>query len=182
MVVQASKSWAPGSLHERGGHGSHSISLQLLSQATRPSSSSSPVKGVLGLALGAAVVTWVLVGWHIVLVQLLYQHDEKLIEAFASAISKSSSDHSRPEINSAEKLLGRDYFTVGASAGGKLSRSSLGAHTEPIARAEAASASDRRRRYDSSDATVLAMAQGYKLKVHQIFVSSLRRSGFRGKM
>ena len=37
-------------------------------------------------------------------------------------------------------------------------------------------------RYDSSDATVMAMAQGYDVKVHKRFVGSLRKSGFRGTM
>ena len=37
-------------------------------------------------------------------------------------------------------------------------------------------------RYSSSDATVLAMAQGYKLETHQRFVGSLRKSGFTGNI
>ena len=37
-------------------------------------------------------------------------------------------------------------------------------------------------RYDSSHATVMAMAQGYKLVVYQQFVGSLRKSGFTGIM
>ena len=39
---------------------------------------------------------------------------------------------------------------------------------------------EQKMRYDSSDATVLAMAQGYKLSVHRKFVGSLRKSGFTG--
>lgn len=35
-------------------------------------------------------------------------------------------------------------------------------------------------RYDSSDATVIAMAQGYDLNTHRHFVGSLRKSGFNG--
>jgi len=37
-------------------------------------------------------------------------------------------------------------------------------------------------RYDSSDATVMAMAQGYTLEVHKKFVGSLRKSGFEGNI
>lgn len=37
-------------------------------------------------------------------------------------------------------------------------------------------------RYDSSDATVMAMAQGYALHVHRRFIGSLRRVGFKGTM
>lgn len=37
-----------------------------------------------------------------------------------------------------------------------------------------------KRRYDSSDATVMAMAQGYPLPVHKRFVGSVRQSGFKG--
>jgi hypothetical protein len=37
-------------------------------------------------------------------------------------------------------------------------------------------------RNDSSDATVMAMAQGYKLDVHRRFVGSLRKTGFKGTM
>jgi hypothetical protein len=37
-------------------------------------------------------------------------------------------------------------------------------------------------RYDSSDATVMAMAQGYSLLVHRQFVGTLRKSGFTGTM
>jgi hypothetical protein len=37
-------------------------------------------------------------------------------------------------------------------------------------------------RDDSSDATVMAMAQGYKLDVHRRFVGSLRKSGFKGSI
>jgi len=35
-------------------------------------------------------------------------------------------------------------------------------------------------RYDSSDATVMGMAEGYDLEVHRRFVGSLRKSGFKG--
>lgn len=37
-------------------------------------------------------------------------------------------------------------------------------------------------RQDSSDATVMGMAQGYDLKVHRRFVGSLRNTGFKGSM
>jgi len=37
-------------------------------------------------------------------------------------------------------------------------------------------------RYDSSDATVMAMAQGYDLDTHRRFVGSLRKSGFQGSI
>jgi phage FluMu protein gp41 len=37
-------------------------------------------------------------------------------------------------------------------------------------------------RYDSSDATVMAMAQGYDLFVHQMYVGSLRKTGYNGTM
>lgn len=40
----------------------------------------------------------------------------------------------------------------------------------------------QKRRDSSKDASVLAMAQGYDLKVHQRFVGSLRKSGFEGTM
>jgi len=39
---------------------------------------------------------------------------------------------------------------------------------------------ERKLRYDSSDASVFAMAQGYGLDVHRKFVGSLRKSGFQG--
>lgn len=37
-------------------------------------------------------------------------------------------------------------------------------------------------RYDSTDATVMSMVQGYDLAVHRRFVGSLRKSGFKGNM
>lgn len=41
---------------------------------------------------------------------------------------------------------------------------------------------ERKLRYDSSDATVIAMAQGYDLDTHRRFVGSLRKSGFTGNV
>lgn len=39
---------------------------------------------------------------------------------------------------------------------------------------------ERKLRYDSSDASVIGMAQGYTLDTHRHFVGSLRKSGFTG--
>ena len=41
---------------------------------------------------------------------------------------------------------------------------------------------ERKLRYDSSEATVIAMAQGYELDIHRRFVGSLRKSGFTGNI
>lgn len=44
------------------------------------------------------------------------------------------------------------------------------------------SSGEQKLRFNSSDATVLAMGQGYEVGVHRRFVGSLRMSGFEGKI
>jgi len=52
----------------------------------------------------------------------------------------------------------------------------------PLATFNTAAATNSTLRYDSSDATVMAMAHGYEKKVFQRFVGSLRKTGFKGKI